>query len=108
MAFAQGLLRLIPNKMPPELSIGLPSFNAGRFLREAVQSIFAQTFTDWELIIVDDGSSDGSFSTLAHINDTRVRVYSDAQHRGLAARLNEIAGLARGKYIGRMDADDLS
>lgn len=94
--------------MPPELSIGLPSFNAGRFLREAVESILAQTFTDWELIVLDDGSTDGSFSTLAGVNDSRIRIYSDGQHRGLAARLNQIVGLARGRYIGRMDADDLS
>jgi hypothetical protein len=108
MAFAERFLRLIPNKMPPELSIGLPSFNAGRFLREAVQSILAQTFTDWELIVIDDGSTDGSFSTLAGVNDPRIRVYSDGRHRGLAARLNQVAGLARGTFIGRMDADDLS
>src|SRR3954468_5751633 len=108
MAFAEELLRLIPNKMPPELSIGLPSFNAGRFFREAVQSILAQTFTDWELILIDDGSTDGSFSTLAGFNDSRIRIYSDGRHRGLAARLNQIASLARGKFIGRMDADDLS
>jgi glycosyltransferase involved in cell wall biosynthesis len=93
--------------MLPELSIGVPSLNAGRFLREAVASIFAQTFTDWELIVVDDGSSDGSFSTLAGINDRRLRIYSDGRHRGLAARLNQITGLASGKYIARMDADDL-
>src|SRR5438067_2030114 len=94
--------------MPAELSIGLPSFNAGRFLREAVQSIVAQTFADWELIVVDDGSNDGSFSTLANIGDSRVHIYSDGRHCGLAARLNQIVDLARGRYIGRMDADDLS
>ncbi len=94
--------------MAPTLSIGLPCFNAGRFLLEAVQSILAQTHQDWELIAVDDGSSDGSFQQLKCIKDPRIRTYSDGVHRGLATRLNEIVGKARGNFIGRMDADDLS
>src|SRR5437868_3260033 len=92
----------------PKLSIGLPCLNPGRFLIEAVQSILAQSFQDWELLIVDDGANDDSFSALGTINDSRVRLFSDGMHRGLAARLNEIVRLSRGEYIGRMDADDLS
>src|SRR5437588_3374108 len=91
-----------------KLSIGIPCLNAGRFLAEAVQSIFAQSFQDWELLIVDDGSTDDSFRSLGAITDRRVRLFSDGAHRGLAARLNQIVRLSRGKYIGRMDADDLS
>ena len=90
-----------------KLSIGIPCLNAGRFLTEAVQSIFAQSFQDWELLIVDDGSTDDSFRSLGAITDRRVRLFSDGAHRGLAARLNQIVRLSRGKYIGRMDADDL-
>jgi glycosyltransferase involved in cell wall biosynthesis len=94
--------------MPPTLSIGLPCFNAGPFLSQAVQSILVQTFRDWELIVLDDGSRDGSLSTLTKFADPRIRIYSDGLHRGLGARLNEIVKLSRGKYVARMDADDLS
>ena len=93
--------------MPPTLSIGLPCFNPGRFLLEAVQSILTQSFEDWELIVVDDGSDDGSIGFLKALADERIRIFSDGLHRGLAARLNEIVAISRGKYVARMDADDL-
>ena len=75
---------------------------------EAVQSILTQSFEDWELIVVDDGSQDGSVSSIKALTDGRIRIFSDGLHRGLAARLNEIVAVSRGEYIARMDADDLS
>ena len=89
------------------VTIGLPVFNAKPYLELALRSIFAQTFNDWELIIIDDGSSDGSAELLHRLRDERVRVIADGRHLGLGARLNQIVGLARGRYIARMDADDL-
>src|SRR5271157_3722803 len=89
------------------VTIGLPAFNARPYLELALRSIFAQTFRDWELIIIDDGSSDGSPELLHCLDDERVRVIADGQHLGLGARLNQIVGMARGRYIARMDADDL-
>jgi glycosyltransferase involved in cell wall biosynthesis len=76
-------------------------------LADAVRSVFAQTFADWELILLDDGSTDGSAEFVSGINDQRVRLVSDGVNRGLVTRLNQIAALARGKYLARMDADDL-
>jgi glycosyltransferase involved in cell wall biosynthesis len=89
------------------VTIGLPFFNARRTLVDAVRSVFAQTYDDWELFLVDDGSTDGSVEVAREIHDPRVRLFSDGVNRGLPDRLNQIAALARGKYLSRMDADDL-
>jgi glycosyltransferase involved in cell wall biosynthesis len=91
----------------PAVTIGLSTFNAKQYVEVALRSVFAQTFRDWELIVVDDGSSDGSSELLRCLDDERVRVIADGRHLGLGARLNQIVGLARGRYIARMDADDL-
>src|SRR5438874_1140893 len=91
----------------PRLTIGLPVYNARLFLEDTLRSIFAQTFTDWELIAVDDGSTDGSGALLERLRDHRVRVFIEKGNRGLAARLNFIHENARGTYIARMDADDM-
>jgi glycosyltransferase involved in cell wall biosynthesis len=69
--------------------------------------VFAQTFTDWELILLDDGSSDDSLMLARSIKDPRVRVYSDGLNKRLNARLNELVALARAPYFFRMDADDI-
>ena len=89
------------------VTIGIPFFNARRYLADAVRSVFAQTHDDWELLLVDDGSSDGSIDVVRHLDDPRVRIFSDGRNRGLVARLNQIASLAQGAYLARMDADDL-
>jgi glycosyltransferase involved in cell wall biosynthesis len=90
-----------------KVTIGLPVYNAESFLPDTLRSIFAQTYRDWELIIVDDGSADGSLDIARAVQDSRVSVYSDGMNRGLPTRLNQITALAHGKYIARMDADDL-
>jgi glycosyltransferase involved in cell wall biosynthesis len=89
------------------VSIGIPFLNAGPTLADAVRSVLAQTYGDWELLLVDDGSSDGSVEIARGVRDPRVRVVSDGVRRGLPDRLNQIAALARGRYLARMDADDL-
>ena len=89
------------------VTIGVPFLNARRFLATAVRSVFAQTHQDWELVLVDDGSSDGSLDVVRCLDDPRVRLVRDGGHRGLCARLNQIAAMARGDYLARMDADDV-
>ncbi len=89
------------------VSIGIPFFNAEPYLADAIRSIFAQTFHEWELILVDDGSTDRSLEIAKSIKDSRVRVISDGQNRRLPYRLNQITAEARFDIIGRMDADDL-
>ena len=89
------------------VTVGIPFFNAEATLLDAVRSVFAQTHRHWELILLDDGSTDRSLDIARSIDDPRVRVYSDGRNKRLGARLNEIARLARFSVVARMDADDL-
>jgi glycosyltransferase involved in cell wall biosynthesis len=92
----------------PLVSIALPVFNGSRDVLPAVQSVLDQTFVDWELILIDDGSTDGTQDQLRRLADPRVRLIADGDNKGLAARLNQAIGLARGKYFARMDHDDVA
>jgi len=92
----------------PAVTIAMPVYNGGRELRLAVQSILDQTFDDWELVIVDDGSTDGAVAALADLADPRIHILADGHNLGLAARLNQVIGLARTPFIARMDHDDIA
>ena len=92
----------------PLITVAMPVYNAGKNLRLAVLSIVNQTYLNWELLIIDDGSSDDSFLDIADINDSRIKILCDGVNRGLVARLNEAIDLARGEYFARMDGDDIS
>lgn len=87
----------------------LPTFNAGGTVARAIASVRAQTFTDWELIVVDDGSTDATAEVLRAwaAADPRVRVLARS-HEGLVAALNAGVAAARGRLVARMDADDES
>lgn len=89
------------------VSIGLPFLNSLATLPSAIRSVFAQTYAKWELLLVDDGSIDGALQFARSLDDSRVRVFSDGSNLGLSARLNQIAELARGEWLFRMDADDV-
>jgi glycosyltransferase involved in cell wall biosynthesis len=91
----------------PIATIGIPFLNPGNLIMEAIQSVFAQTFVDWELILVDDGSNDESIEIVQKIRDPRVTVLIDGRNRGLPYRLNQIIDSAKGDFIARMDADDI-
>jgi glycosyltransferase involved in cell wall biosynthesis len=73
----------------------------------SVRSLLMQKFTDWELILIDDGSKDDGPDRVTGISDPRIRVVLHKERRGLASRLNEALNLARGSFIARMDADDI-
>jgi glycosyltransferase involved in cell wall biosynthesis len=92
----------------PLITVAMPIYNAGKYLRFAVISIVNQTFTNWELLIIDDGSTDNALQDIGDIKDVRIRIFRDGMNRGLAARLNESVGMARGQYFARMDGDDIS
>lgn len=95
------------NKNLPKVSIGISFYNSELTLLNAVRSVFMQTHKNWELILIDDGSTDSSLEIALAIDDPRVHVYSDGKNKKLAARLNQIIQLAQYDFIVRMDADDL-
>lgn len=93
----------------PLVSIVLPVYNAERYLREALDSLLNQTFKNFEILAVNDGSKDGSLDILKHYAavDDRIKII-DQQNKGLVATLNETIPRAKGALIARMDADDVS
>lgn len=93
----------------PLISVALPVHNGEKYLAEAIESILAQTFTDFELIIIDDGSADNSLQVLRKYQQRDARINLVAREsRNLATTLNDIIDLARGKWIARMDQDDIA
>lgn len=93
----------------PTVSVVMSVFNGERFLREAVESILDQSFSDFEFIVIDDGSTDSSASMLDSYQsrDARVKVHHQ-EHGGLVKCLNRGCSLAQGRYIARMDGDDVA
>ena len=92
----------------PLISVILPVYNAEKFLNESINSILEQTYTHFELIIVNDGSTDTSQSIIDHYSDPRIRKINHTQNKGLVASLNEAIVSAKGDMIVRMDADDIA
>lgn len=91
----------------PLLSVVLPAYNAEAYLEPAVQSVLQQSFEDFELIVIDDGSKDRTAEILGKIDDRRLRVIRHERNAGLIAGLNEGIEASTGRYIARMDADDI-
>jgi len=94
--------------MRARISVVMAVYNGTRFLREAIESVLGQSFADFEFIIVDDGSTDETPEILASYADPRIRVLCNHENLGLAASLNRGIETARGEYLARMDADDIS
>lgn len=93
--------------MLARVTVGISYYNPGRFLRPAIQSVFAQSLQDWQLVLVNDGSTDDSPAFVRSISDSRVLSLDDGCQRGLPARLNQIAAVADSPFLARMDADDI-
>lgn len=89
------------------VSVCIPFYNAASFLEMAILSVLNQTYSDWELLLIDDGSKDDSLRIAKSFECTKIRIFSDGENKGLVYRLNQSVALARGKYYARMDADDI-
>ncbi|ADV47239.1 glycosyltransferase [Nitratifractor salsuginis] len=94
--------------LSPLVTVLMPVYNGEKYLKQAIESILNQTFSDFEFIIVDDGSTDGSAKIVTSYNDPRIRYVRNKKNMGIVYSLNLGTDLARGKYIARMDADDIS
>src|SRR2546421_2516750 len=94
----------------PKVSVVMPVHNARRFIDQAIRSVLSQTFTDFEFIILDDNSTDGSGEVARAWarQDDRIRLFENQDRLGHSATSNLAVSLARSKYVARMDADDIS
>jgi glycosyltransferase involved in cell wall biosynthesis len=93
-------------RVPPTVSVVVPTYNRADLLREAIDSVLLQTFGDFELLVVDDGSTDHTRDVVAAVEDRRCRYLARA-HRGIGAALNAGLQAARGRYFARLDSDDV-
>ena len=92
----------------PPISVVMPVYNAVPYLEEAIRSILTQSWEDFEFVIIDNGSSDGSSEVIKSFTDSRIRVITNPVNIGPPPALNQALRLARGKYVARMDADDVA
>ncbi|MGL4993842.1 MAG: glycosyltransferase family 2 protein [Bacteroidales bacterium] len=94
--------------MNPLVTIAIPIYNAEHFLHYAIKSVIDQSFKNWELFLINDGSNDESLNIMKRFEmDPRITILNDGENRGLIYRLNQSVKLAKGKYYARMDADDI-
>ncbi len=95
--------------MTPLISVLMPVFNATKYVEEAVNSVLSQTYSNFELIIIDDGSTDKSWSILRRLakKDKRIRIYQNRINSGIGYTRKELAKLAKGKFAAIMDSDDI-
>ena len=90
------------------VTVLMPVYNGGKYLNEAIESILGQIYTDFEFLIIDDGSTDNSSQIIKSYSDPRIRILDNEKNLGLAHTLNRGIASARGKYIARMDCDDIA
>ena len=92
----------------PKISVLMPVYNCRPFIEESVNSILNQTFKDFEFIIIDDCSTDGTYEYLQTLTDPRISIFRNKKNSGIAVSLNLGLEMAKGIYIARMDGDDIS
>ena len=91
----------------PTVSVVMPAYNAEKYLREAIDSVLNQTYSDFELIIINDGSKDSTKDIILSYKDPRIIYLENEQNSGICVTLNKGLDVARGRYIARMDSDDI-
>jgi len=94
------------NYETPLVSVIMPAYNVEQYIENAIESILQQTYTNFELIILNDGSTDNTLNIINRINDSRIKVINNDRNLGLISTLNKGILSAKGKYIARMDSDD--
>lgn len=94
--------------LEPQISVIMPVYNGEAYVAEAIESILGQTFTDFEFLVIDNASTDGSATIIKSFNDPRIKVISNPVNLGLIGSLNVGLQAARGKYVARMDHDDIA
>lgn len=92
--------------MPPLISVNLPTFNRARFIAQAIDSVLRQTFADWELNIVDNCSTDGTWEIVNSYKDPRIRTFRNEENKGMVFSWNRAVELSRGQYVCFLADDD--
>jgi glycosyltransferase involved in cell wall biosynthesis len=92
----------------PKLSVLLPAYNVSKYIQKAISSILGQSFSDFELLIADDGSTDNTRELIDHFSDTRIRTYHNSFNQGKTSTVNRLFKLAQGDFVTIHDADDES
>ena len=92
--------------MNPKVTVLMPAYNAGKYIAESIQSVIDQTYSDWELLVVNDGSTDNTVEVVEGFSDPRVRLLNNPENLRLIKTLNRGLEEARGEYVARLDADD--
>lgn len=96
--------------MKEKISVLIPTYNVGKFVEKAIRSVMQQSYTNLEIIVVDDFSTDDTFSILQKLanEDSRIKLFRNKQNMKIAATLNFAIEQASGKYIARIDGDDIA
>jgi len=97
----------MPSSAEPLISVGMPVLDCEPTVALAISSVLGQSYRNWELLVIDDGSRDRTVQIAASIPDPRVRILADGRHEGLPRRLNQAIQASRGTYFARMDGDDI-
>ncbi len=92
---------------PPLISVNMAAFNAGKYISEAIQSVISQTFQNWELIIINDCSTDNTVDEISKFIDKRIKVFHNQQNEGIVYTRNRALHYSQGKYVAVLDADDV-
>ena len=91
----------------PKVSVCVPSYNYGHLIGGCIRSVLDQTYEDWELVIVDNHSSDNTSEVVRSVDDSRIRYFENSENIGLVGNWNRCLALAQGEYVGILPADDL-
>lgn len=89
------------------VSIIMPSYNTGKYIKETIESVLAQSYTNWEILLVDDFSTDNTEEVLSQFKDKRIRFFKNEKNSGAAVSRNKALREAKGKWIAFLDSDDL-
>ncbi len=92
----------------PLISIAMPVYNCETTVAASLRSILLQSYPRWELLVIDDGSTDATLEIVRGFQDPRIRIVADGEHRLLPCRLNQAIAMARGQFFARMDGDDIA
>lgn len=101
--------KIAENRTQPKITVIMPAYNAERFIEPAIRSVMTQTVTDWELLVIDDGSRDGTCAVVEALSaeDSRVRLLRNDKNMGVANTRNRGLSLCRGEFAAFLDSDDI-